>query len=117
MPPNIARGNATRARIRSHIEHVFAAQKHPLGLVIRTIGIIRGQRSVSPISPITSPDWLGTTGEQRRHDREVAAKHGQRPPKPVLLSTTTALPTVDDRSPALSHRLFEMRSLGVLSRY
>jgi hypothetical protein len=28
MLPNIARGNATRATIRSHIEHVFAAQKH-----------------------------------------------------------------------------------------
>ena len=38
-PPNIARGNATRASIRSHIEHVFAAQKHRLGLVTRTIGI------------------------------------------------------------------------------
>ena len=46
MPPNIARGNANRARIRSHIEHVFAAQKHRLGLVIRTIGIIRARAKI-----------------------------------------------------------------------
>ena len=46
MPPNIARGNATRASIRSHIEHVFAAQKHRLGLVIRTIGIIRARAKI-----------------------------------------------------------------------
>ena len=44
--PNIARGNANRARIRSHIEHVFAAQKHRLGLVIRTIGIIRARAKI-----------------------------------------------------------------------
>src|SRR5215472_16051944 len=42
----------------------------------------RGQRSVSPISPTTSPGWPGTTGEQRPHDRQAAANHGQRPPKP-----------------------------------
>ena len=53
----------------------------------------RGQRSVSPISPTTSPGWPGTTGEQRPHDRQAAAKHGQRPPKLVLLSRTTALRT------------------------
>ena len=39
MPPKIARGDANRARIRSRIEHVFAAQNHRLGLVTRTIGI------------------------------------------------------------------------------
>jgi hypothetical protein len=48
--------------------------------------------------------WPGITDEQRPHDRQAAAKHGQRPPKPVLLSRTTALRTVDDRSPAFSHR-------------
>ncbi|HEY3910533.1 MAG TPA: IS5/IS1182 family transposase, partial [Stellaceae bacterium] len=38
MPAHIARGNATRARVRSRVEHVFAAQKCRLGLVVRTIG-------------------------------------------------------------------------------
>jgi hypothetical protein len=35
MPAHIARGNATRARVRSRIEHVFAAQKCRLGLLVR----------------------------------------------------------------------------------
>lgn len=41
MPPHIPRGNAARARIRSHVEHVFATQKRRFGLVIRTVGIAR----------------------------------------------------------------------------
>lgn len=40
-PRHIARGNARRARIRSCVEHVFAAQKRRFDLVIRTIGLAR----------------------------------------------------------------------------
>ena len=43
MPAHIARGNATRARVRSRVEHVFAAQKCRLGLVVRTIGLMRAR--------------------------------------------------------------------------
>jgi transposase, IS5 family len=43
MPAHIARGNATRARVRSRVEHVFAAQKCRLGLVVRTIGMVRAR--------------------------------------------------------------------------
>jgi IS5 family transposase len=43
MPGHIARGNAARARVRSLIEHVFAAQKCRLGLVVRTVGIVRAR--------------------------------------------------------------------------
>jgi IS5 family transposase len=41
MPPNIARGNAARARVRAKVEHVFATQKRRFGLVIRTVGVVR----------------------------------------------------------------------------
>jgi IS5 family transposase len=41
MSPHIARGNASRARVRVAIEHVFATQKCRLGLVIRSIGLAR----------------------------------------------------------------------------
>lgn len=41
MPDHVVRGNATRARVRSRVEHVFAAQKCRLGLVIRTVGVVR----------------------------------------------------------------------------
>jgi transposase, IS5 family len=39
MPPHLVRGNAGRARVRVAIEHVFAAQKCRLGLVIRSIAL------------------------------------------------------------------------------
>jgi transposase, IS5 family len=41
MPPHIRRGNAGRSSVRAAIEHIFAHQKGPLGLCIRTIGIAR----------------------------------------------------------------------------
>ena len=41
MPPNIRRGNATRGRVRAAVEHVFAAQKQRLKLIIRTVGLAR----------------------------------------------------------------------------
>ena len=38
MPPHIARGNATRAQVRARVYHVFAVEKHGMGLLIRTVG-------------------------------------------------------------------------------
>lgn len=46
MPAHIARGNATRARVRSRVEHVFAAQKCRLGLVVRTVGMARARAKI-----------------------------------------------------------------------
>ena len=43
MPDHIRRGNAAKSTVRSHVEHVFADQKHRLGLKIRTIGIARAK--------------------------------------------------------------------------
>jgi transposase, IS5 family len=43
MPPHIRRGNASRSRVRAAIEHVFAHQKGPMALCIRTIGIARAR--------------------------------------------------------------------------
>jgi transposase, IS5 family len=43
MPAHVSRGNATRARVRARVEHVFAAQKCRLGLVVRTVGMVRAR--------------------------------------------------------------------------
>ena len=54
MPAHIARGNATRARVRSRVEHVFAATTEVrMGLVVRTVGLARADRVRSrwPTSP------------------------------------------------------------------
>lgn len=46
MPRHVARGNARRGKVRAAVEHVFAAQKRRLGLVIRTIGIARAKAKI-----------------------------------------------------------------------
>jgi transposase, IS5 family len=43
MPKRTARANAAKSGIRARIEHVFARQKGPMGLVIRTIGLARAR--------------------------------------------------------------------------
>lgn len=43
MAPHIRRGNAGRSKIRATVEHVFARQKGPMGLFIRTIGLARAR--------------------------------------------------------------------------
>jgi IS5 family transposase len=46
MPAHITRGNATRARVRSRVEHVFAAEKCRFGLIVRTIGLVRATAKI-----------------------------------------------------------------------
>jgi hypothetical protein len=47
MLAHIRRGNATRAKVRARVEHVFAAQKRRLHLVIRTIGLARATTKIT----------------------------------------------------------------------
>lgn len=47
MPVPIRRGNASRAKVRARVEHVFAAQKRRLHLVIRTIGRARATTKIT----------------------------------------------------------------------
>ena len=54
MPPHLVRGNAGRARVRIAIEHVFAAQKCRLGLVIRSIGLARATTRLGLANLVTN---------------------------------------------------------------
>jgi IS5 family transposase len=54
MPPHLARGNASRARVRVAIAHVVAAQKCRLGLVIRSIGLARAKTRLGLANLITN---------------------------------------------------------------
>ena len=47
MPAHIRRGNATRAKVRATVEHVFAAQKRRLGLIVRIIGLARAAAKIT----------------------------------------------------------------------
>jgi IS5 family transposase len=54
LPPHLARGNATRARVRVAIEHVFAAQKCRFGLVVRSIGLARATAKLGLANLVTN---------------------------------------------------------------
>ena len=41
MARNVARANNARSKVRAAVEHVFARQKGPMALVVRTIGLAR----------------------------------------------------------------------------
>jgi transposase, IS5 family len=41
MPEAISRANGRKSKVRAFVEHVFARQKGPMGLIIRTIGLAR----------------------------------------------------------------------------
>ncbi len=43
MPDHIRRGNAAKSKVRAFVEHVFADQKHRMGMKIRTIGPARAR--------------------------------------------------------------------------
>ncbi len=47
MPKRMARANAAKSAVRAHVEHPFAHQKGPMGLVIRTIGLARATATVT----------------------------------------------------------------------
>jgi hypothetical protein len=50
MPDHIRRGNATKSRVRSAIEHVFAQQKDRMRLFIRTVGIERPKAKIGLVN-------------------------------------------------------------------
>ena len=46
MPHRTARANARKSAVRSAVEHLFARQKGPMGLFIRTIGLARARTKI-----------------------------------------------------------------------
>ena len=46
LPGQRARANAARSRVRAHVEHVFAGQKHRMGLFVRSIGMARARTRI-----------------------------------------------------------------------
>ena len=46
MPKRTARSNAAKSAVRARVEHPFAHQKGPMGLMIRTIGFARATATV-----------------------------------------------------------------------
>lgn len=43
MPERTSKANAKKSKVRAFVEHVFARQKGPMRLVVRTIGLARAK--------------------------------------------------------------------------
>ena len=52
MPANMARANGRKSKVRSAVEHVFAHEKGPMGLVVRTISIARAAVTIGLVNLI-----------------------------------------------------------------
>jgi IS5 family transposase len=50
LPESLARANARRSKVRAKIEHVFAQQKHRMGLFVRTIGLPRARLKIGMVN-------------------------------------------------------------------
>ena len=46
MARNIARANGEKSKVRAAVEHVFARQKGPMGLMVRTIDLARARMKI-----------------------------------------------------------------------
>lgn len=46
MPARTRRANARKSAVRSAVEHVFAQQKGPMALAVRTIGMARARLKI-----------------------------------------------------------------------
>ena len=47
MPKRTAHANAKKSAVRARVEHVFAYQKGPMGMMIRTIGLARAKAAIT----------------------------------------------------------------------
>jgi hypothetical protein len=102
MPPHLARGNANRARARVAIEHVFAAQKCRLGLIIRSAGVARATARLGLANLVTQRGPPGLVRDPRgaglRPPRPGSARHRARRRQRAPPPTPTAPITVASRS-------------------
>ena len=91
MSASVARANGAKSKVRSAVEHVFARQKGPMGLVVRTIGIARATVKIGLANIVYNMKraiWLTyrlaaagipaarpSRPEQQRSDQAIATQH------------------------------------------
>jgi IS5 family transposase len=95
MPPHIARGNASWARVRAATEHVFAAQKCRLGLIIRSVSWARATTKLGLANLVTDTrrlTWIETRAvvlklpaPARPGSPPIQADHRPEPPPTAIL--------------------------------
>ena len=58
MSQRTSRANGRRSAVRSKVEHVFARQKGPMWLLIRTIGLVRAKVKIGMANLASNLLWL-----------------------------------------------------------
>ena len=73
MPARTRKANAAKSAVRGHVEHVFAYQKGPMGMVARTIGIARTKATLTLVNMAYNMKRCdGSTAELRPHEPMTA---------------------------------------------
>jgi len=65
MPEATRKANARKSQVRAKVEHVFAAQKHRMGLFVRTIGMARATTKIGMVNLAYNMQrlvWLNARG-------------------------------------------------------
>ena len=64
MPKNVASANSAKSKVRAAVEHVFARQKGPMALMVRTIGLARASVKIGLANLVYNMNrivWLDRT--------------------------------------------------------
>ena len=113
MAETTRRANALKSKVRSRVEHVFAAQKDRMDLFVRTIGIARatthGQPRLQHQTPAVpaangrslTPTWDTVGDTSRRRNRACAGHTAPRPSPRLHVAADTALIEVSSWSSRL----------------
>ena len=81
MARNVARANRGKSKVRAAVEHVFARQKGPMGLVVRTIGLARARMKIGRANLAYNMNrvvWLTGSRTRAPEDRDRGAQSGSR---------------------------------------
>ena len=98
MPRRTARANARKSAVRSAVEHVFARQKGPMGLFIRTIGLARARTKIGLTNLTYNMQRMVWPAQTHQPDPKIRYHSRPRPGAPIALTKPV---TAQPRCPAL----------------
>lgn len=79
MARNVAQANGEKSKVRAAVEHVFARQKGPMGLVVRTIGLARARMKIGLANLAYNMNWAVWLTKSRRKTTSGSGSRAFRP--------------------------------------
>ena len=81
MPETTRRANALKSKVRSGVEHVFAAQKDRMDLFVRTVGIARATVKIGMANLVYNIGGSSMLTASPPHDAQVMPAQPPQPPR------------------------------------